>query len=149
MKNYKIGLSLKGIIMVALIMLPNVIYLFYTPPNDVLSSNEASFWFWNILENVGRFGLMITLCFIINKNTPTISSVGGIVAACSVIAYYALWITYFAGIFNELSLVGMAFFPSVFFLLIARWQRNAVAFIFAALFAIMHISITISNYLLH
>lgn len=145
MKNYKIGFSLMGIAAVALIMLPNAVYLFYTPPNDVLSGNEASYWLWNILENVGRFGLMITLCVVINKTAPTQSCVAGIVAACSVIAYYALWIAYFAGTFNGISLVGMAVFPSVFFLLIAWRQKNVFAF--AVLFATLHISITSSNYL--
>lgn len=131
MKDYTIGLSLMGIAVVTLIVLPNAVYLFFTPPNDVLSSNEANYWLWNIFENVGRFGLMITLCFIINKTASTQSRVMSIVATCSLIAYYALWIAYFTGTFNGLSLFGMAFFPSVFFLLSAWRQRNIFAFAFA------------------
>lgn len=68
MRNYKIGFSFAGIIAVFLIMIPNILFLLITPPIDSLSSNEASFWFWNILENIGRFGTMISLCMITNKS---------------------------------------------------------------------------------
>lgn len=146
-KNYKIGLSLIGIVAVILIMLPNTVYLFYTPLNDVLSSNESSYWFWNILENIGRFGLMITLCFVINKTAPTRNRVATITAIYLLIAYYVLWIAYFIGTFNGVSLFGMALFPSAFFFLIAWRQRNVFALVFVALFAIVHISITSINFL--
>lgn len=147
-KNYKIGLSLIGIIAVALIMLPNIVYLFRVPPNDVLSGNEASYWLWNVLENIGRFGVMISLCVVINKAAPQPSRAATIAAACLLLIYYALWAAYFVGAFSGLSLVGMAFFPSLFFLLIAWRQRNLIAFTFALLFAIVHIAVTGSNFLL-
>lgn len=146
-RNYKIGPSMIGIAAVLLIMFPNAVYLFYSPPEDILSVNEASYWLWNILENIGRFGLMITLCIVVNKDLPTKSRLVTIGSVCSLLAYYMLWVAYFAGIFNGLSLVGMAFFPSVFFLLIAWRQRNIFALVFTALFAIMHIAIMSNNFL--
>lgn len=147
MKNYRLGFSWVGLIAVVLIMLPNLMYLFGAPPNDVLGDNSSVVMFWNVLENIGRFGLMIALCFIINKTTPTRNRVVTIAAICSLLAYYLLWIAYFTGRFNGISLVGMAVFPSVFFLLTAWRQRNIFAFAFAVLFAVTHISITGSNFL--
>lgn len=147
LKNYKIGLSLVGIIAVALVMLPNIVFIFYTPLNDVLSGNEASFWLWNVLENIGRFGLMATLCVVVNKAAPPQNRVGSIAAAALLLAYYALWVVYFTGAFNGVTLVGMALFPSAFFLLIAWRQRNLFALAFGALFAVTHIAITSSNFI--
>lgn len=145
--NYKIGFSYSGLIAVALIMLPNLIYLFHTPINDVLGDNEASFWLWNILENIGRFGLMITLCICINKSKQVENRMIIFLAGCSLLVYYMLWFTYCFGIFNDFSLVGMAFFPSLYFLLIAWYQKNTFALTFATLFAITHIAITSINFL--
>lgn len=146
-RNYALGVSLAGVIAVALIMLPNIMYLFGMPPNDVLGDNSSSVPFWNALENIGRFGVMATLCFIINKAAPTQNRIVTIAAICLLLAYYGLWFAYFNGMFNGLSLVGMAIFPSAFFLLIAWRQKNSFAIFFALLFAIAHISMTSSNYL--
>lgn len=147
MKKYRLGLSRVGVIAVVLVMLPNLMYLFGVPPNDVLGDNSAGVTVLNVLENIGRFGLMIALCGVTNKNTPIRNRVVTIMAICSLLAYYVLWIAYFTGNFNGISLVGMAVFPSVFFLLTAWRQRNIFAFAFAALFAVVHISITRCNFL--
>lgn len=90
LKNYTIGLSPIGLIFVALVMLPNIAYLFHTPPNDVLRNNEADYWLWNGLESIGRFGLMISLCVAINKAAPPTSRTVTIAAICSLLIYYAL-----------------------------------------------------------
>lgn len=146
-KSYIFGLSWVGVLAVILVMLPNATYLFYAPLNDVLSNNEAGYWLWNILENIGRYGLMIALCFIINKTAPTQNRAIAIVAICSLFAYYALWIAYFMGWFNGLSLVGMAVFPALFFLLTSWRQKNVFALALAALFGLCHIAITSSNFM--
>lgn len=147
-KHYRFGLAWPGILAVVLVMLPNLLYAFYTPPNDVLRGNEAANWLWNALETVGRFGLMITLCIIVHSAAPAKSRVVTIGAIVSLLAYYALWAAYFAGTVHALALVGLAVFPSVFFLLTAWRQKNGFAFAFSALFAIVHICITWGNFLL-
>lgn len=147
MKNYKIGFSFVGIIAVILIMIPNILFLFITPPIDSLSSNEARFWLWNILENIGRFGMMISLCVIINKNDKRHNRVLDLTAIFLLLVYYVLWIAYFKGMQSGLGLAGMALFPSVFFLLISWKLRNMFAFSFSLVFAITHIAITSSNFL--
>lgn len=147
MKYYKFGFSLGGVLAVVFVMLPNLLYLFCTPPNDVLSGNEAAYWLWNALETVGRFGLMITLCTVVNQSARTVNRAVTIFALFSLLAYYVLWILYFVGAFHGLSLVGLAVFPSMFFLLIAWRERNIFALVFSTLFAAVHIAITSSNFL--
>lgn len=148
MKNYRLGLSWVGVLAVALVMLPNAAYLFLAPPRDVLAGNAAGHWLWNAIENIGRFGVMATLCAVRNSAAPRRSRGVDVAAACALLAYGALWVAYFAGAFSGLSLVGMAILPSAFFLLIAWRQRNLFALCFGALFAVAHVSITAVNFLL-
>lgn len=148
MKNYRIGFSPIGVLAVCLIMLPNLLFLFVTPPINPLNHNEAGFWLWNLLENVGRFGMMITLCLIVNRMPMRKKSQLDFSALISLMIYFVLWGFYFSGITNGMMLTGMAVFPSIFFLLAAWKLRNPLAFSFAALFALTHIMITASNFLL-
>lgn len=148
MKNYRIGFSVLGLAAVSLVMLPNLVFLFITPPINPLNHNEAGFWLWNLLENVGRFGMMITLCIIVNRIPMRKKSLLDFSALISLMIYFVLWGFYFSGITNGMMLTGMALFPSIFFLLAAWKLRNALAFFFAALFALTHIMITASNFLL-
>lgn len=115
MKSYKIKFSLQGIMAVILVMVPNILYAFFTPVNDVLSNNEAGFWFWNLLENIGRFGTMISLCIICNKTVHKTKNILDIVGLVSLFFYYVLWILYFFGSSSGILLTGMAVFPTVFF----------------------------------
>jgi len=122
-------------------------YVFATPVNDVLSNNEAKFWLWKVLENIGRFGLMITLCFVVNKKPKQRNQLFNISAISTLSAYYILWLLYFKGIFNGLTLVGLAVFPTIFFILVSRKTSNIFSTLFAVMFGFFHIAITSSNFL--
>ena len=147
MKNLRIGFSPIGLLAVGFVMLPNVLSLFISAPVDALSQNQANFWLWHLLENVGRFGIMITLCAFINKNNPIKNRRVDVMAIGSLIIYYAFWGFYFSGHFNAWILVGMAIAPSIFFLLTAWKLRNPFALSFTLLFALFHSAITSSNFL--
>ncbi len=147
MRNYRIRFSLIGTIAVILVMLPNILYLFVKAPVNVLINNESKYWLWNVLENIGRFGMIISLCAIINKSIRRKSCALDVVMVCSLLIYYALWIIYFLSAYNHLMLVVMAFFPSLFFLLISWKLKNMFSFSFSLLFATTHIFITSSNFL--
>lgn len=147
MKKYRIGFSPIGIFAVCLVMLPNLVFLFAAPPINVLSNNEGDFSLWNLLENVGRFGMMITLCLIVNRSPMRKISLLDFSALISLMIYFVLWRFYFSGITNGMMLTGMAVFPSIFFLLAAWKLRNPLALSFTILFALTHITITASNFL--
>ena len=133
---------------IAVSRLPNTVYLFYTPPNDILSSNESSYWLWNTLENIGRIGLMVSLCIVVNTSAQYKNRCADAIAVCSLIGYYVLWAAYFIGVFNGISLVSMAVLPSIFFLLISWRQRNLFALIFSSIFAAVHITVTSYNFMI-
>ncbi|WP_302828339.1 hypothetical protein [Enterococcus raffinosus] len=141
MKNYRFGFSLLGIFAVCLVMAPNLLSLLSPPPSNVLDSNEAKCWLWNLLENIGRFGLMISLFVIVNRCPPRKNLVLDSCALIALISYFVLWGFYFAGTFNELLLTGMAVFPSIFFLLVSWKLRNSLAVSFSLLFSVTHVLI--------
>lgn len=147
MKTYKLGFSPIGCMAVLLVMIPNLLYFFAVPPSDVLSANEADFILWNVLENIGRFGTMLTLCVVVNQHNMRKVRYQDALAWGSLCVYVILWSLYFIGWFNGVSLVGLALFPSLFFMLVAWKLRNMPALLFAALFAVLHIGITCSNFL--
>lgn len=147
MKEYKFGFSIIGFMAVLLVMLPNVLYLFIPITNDALSGNSAGFWLWNILENIGRFGLMSTLIIICNKKHNSYKPISiGIIGLCALILYYIFWFRYFVGTADGFTLLGLAVFPTVFFISSAIWIKNYIALGFGVLFGIMHIAITASNF---
>lgn len=147
MKHYRFGFSPYGLLAVALVMLPNLLYVFAAPPNDVLAGNAASFALWNVLENIGRFALMAVLAFVRPTRTTRRKALPAVLALCALAAYYVLWALYFAGAVHSLLLLGLAVFPVLFFLGAALWIPNLPAFIPLALFGAVHIVITTANYL--
>ena len=147
-KKYKFKLSWQGLLAVALVMFPNVFYLFLSVEQDPLAANSAAFWLWDVLENVGRFGVMISLIVLCRKADVTTKMTGVcVIAIVALILYYVLWILYFTGNAGGMILTGLAVFPVVFFFCTALLRRNAPAQIFALLFGITHIAVTASNYL--
>lgn len=146
MKEYHFGISTPGILAVALIMLPNLAYFLATPPNDFLNENSAVNDLWNLVENSGRFGLMLALCFVVHVAPRRNLLVRGL-AVASILAYYGLWWSYFMGVVNHWLLLGLAFFPALFFLLVSWQQRNVIALFFASVFAVVHVATTIVKFL--
>lgn len=147
LKEYHFGISTPGILAVALIMLPNLAYFLATPPNDFLNENSAVNDLWNLVENSGRFGLMLALCFVVHGRAPRGNLLVSGLAVASILAYYGLWWGYFMGAVNQWLLLGLAFFPALFFLLVSWQQRNGIALFFASVFAVVHVAATIVKFL--
>lgn len=68
MKNYVLGFSLMGLILYALQLLPNIIWMLAPPANNVLTENSSAYPILNIIEQV--FGIMTValLILLINKS---------------------------------------------------------------------------------
>lgn len=148
MKKYSIGPSRQGILAVALVMLPNLVYAVYRPASNPLAQGNAAALWLDIAENIGRFGVMLSLAFVVNRVTaPRTCRTTAYIAASSLAAYYALWVCYFLGVSGGPVLLGLAVFPSVFFFDMAYRLRNLPAMGFAGLFALAHIAVTVWNHL--
>ena len=147
MKNYSLGFSVYGLVTVALVMAPNILWMFFPPANDVLATGQTSLPLPDILENAGRIALFVLLVLLVNRQGETGRRSFLTVAVACLAGYYLLWGLYFAGIAAPALLVGMAVLPSACFLCVTLWLRNYIALVPALLFAATHICITCYNYL--
>lgn len=149
MKNYRIGFSIKGLLIMMLVMIPNIIWVFVPPANNPLAYNSTTYPIFDIIENGSQIVMFIVLILLVRKdkngdgNAKIYLGLASLFLAC----YYVLWVMYFAGRIYPLALVGMALFPPLYYFFVALWIRNRIALIPCVIFGLTHIVITCSNYL--
>ena len=148
MKNYVFGFSLMGLILYALQLLPNIIWILTSPANNVLTKNSSVYPILNIIEQV--FGIMtvVLLILLINKGDGRNSNLYIGLAILFLVGYYIAWIFYYKGVVSPwLLITGIAAMPPLYFLFVGLWMKNYVALIPCVIFGVTHITITCSNYL--
>ena len=148
MNNYNLGFSLKGFLAFMLVMIPNVIWMIVPPSNNPIAANSAMYPLFDIITGISK-AMMITLLIILipkkNRHGKGKKIYIKFALFCLVI-YYVMWILYYAGIINPWMLVGMAVFPSAYFIFVELWLNNYIAITPSAFFGIAHIAITFSNF---
>lgn len=147
MKNYVFGFSLMGLILYALQLLPNIIWMLAPPANNVLTKNSSAYPILNILEQV--FGIMTValLILLINKDGGRNSNLYIGLAILFLVVYYIAWIFYYKGVVSPwLLITGIAAMPPLYFLFVGLWMKNYISLIPCVIFGVTHIAITCSNY---
>ena len=148
MKNYMFGFSLAGLMLYALQLFPNIIWMLAPPVNNVLTKNSSPYPIFNIIEEV--FGIMTValLILLINKESGRNGSLYMVCAILFLAGYYISWILYYQGIVSPwLLIVGLAAMPPLYFAFISLWMKNYASLIPCVIFGITHIAITCSTYL--
>ena len=142
------GFSLTGLVLYALQLLPNIIWMLVPPANNVLAKNSSSYPIFNIMEQA--FGIMTValLILIINKKNGRNSGLYILLAVMFLAGYYISWILYYQGMVSPwLLIIGIAAMPPLYFLFAGLWMKNYVVLLPCVIFGITHIAITCSNYL--
>ncbi|MFC3749581.1 hypothetical protein [Paenibacillus sp. GCM10012306] len=148
MKNYVLGFSLTGLLLYALQLLPNIVWMLSPPANNVLTKNSSVYPILNITEQV--FGIMTValLILLINKSSERNSAIYLGLALLFLIGYYIAWVLYYNGVVAPwLLIIGIAAMPPLYFFFVGLWMKNYVVLIPSVIFGIAHIVITSSNYL--
>jgi hypothetical protein len=139
--------SWKGIIIVLLALLPNLIFVAFPPknaPGDIMDGGLLI----NILEHGARMLLFTVLIFITKDKEVSYVNPSFIGMCICLVFYYMLWIRYFMG-GQEFSLLSatfigipapMAVFPILYFMFAALWFKSVPLVILTGLFAIGHIT---------
>ncbi|MFC4322999.1 hypothetical protein [Litchfieldia salsa] len=149
MKKYRFGFSLNGFIVFLLAIVPNIIWVIVPPTNNPIAGNSASIPIFDIVVHVSQFIMILLLISVIrkeSKNKKYIRVYIGLASFC-LAGYYALWISYYAGILSPWIYVGLAVLPSIYFISAELWLKNYVAIIPSVVFGLTHILITCSNVL--
>jgi hypothetical protein len=148
MKHYLVRFSLTGLILYALQLFPNIIWVLVPPANNVLLENSSAYPLLNITEQV--FGIMTValLILLLNKSGGRNSKLYLKLAFLFLTGYYIAWVFYYLGIVSPwLLIIGIAAMPPLYFLLAALWMKNYIALVTCLVFGAAHIAITCSTYL--
>ncbi|WP_238653398.1 hypothetical protein [Paenibacillus piscarius] len=141
------GLHLLGFIIPILVLLPNLIFIFFQPRDTPKSLTSPPLVF-TLLERAGQaacFTLPIVFGRLIAAQPPGLAAIG--MALCLLI-YYGCWGRYyrngrvFAVLFKPwLGIpVPMAVFPALYFLLLAVWVQSWLFVVPACLFTAGHLA---------
>ena len=112
--GYAIALSLTGLLLYALQLLPNIIWPAMPPASDVLKYNSSPHAVLNLIEQVFGIATVALLIIVITRagTEGRISSVLLACAAVSLVGYCAAWVLYYRGnVSSWLLVVGIAAGP--------------------------------------
>jgi hypothetical protein len=101
------GFAWKGLLTFALVLLPNILYLFLPPVNKPVNISDVGM-FLNILENGSRVALFLLLIFLTSGRKSAFTCPYVLMMVISLGLYYMLWIRYFMG-GREYELLGRSF----------------------------------------
>ncbi len=147
--SYVIVFSLTGLLLYALQLLPNIIWLATPPANDVLKHNSSPHAALNLIEQVFGIATVALLIIVISRggtegrNSPWLMLCAGIFLA----GYYTAWVLYYRGnVSSWLLVIGIAAMPPLYYFFVAGWMKDYLALVPCVIFGIAHITITWSNY---
>ena len=147
--GYVIAFSLTGLLLYALQLMPNIIWLAMPPANDVLKHNSSPHAALNLIEQV--FGLAtVALLIIVISKAGTEGRNSSWLLLCAILflaGYYVAWVLYYKGnVSSWLLVVGIAAMPPLYYFFVASWMKDYLALIPCVIFGIAHVTITWSNY---
>lgn len=147
-KNYKFGFDVWALVLFGLIMLPNVIWFCIPSQNDILR-NESTTQVLDVFVTVFQVIMLAVLCVIKNKNAVKIKfSMFVILSAAFGLLYYVCWILYYCGIVRAVVLLGLCILPCGAFLFYAVDRKNYFAVVPIAVFAALHLTSTLINFII-
>ena len=148
LSNYEFGFSPTGLLLYALQLLPNILWMLRPPANNVLARNRSSRPILNFIEAVFGIATVILLIFLKTMDGARESPVYIGSAFLFLAGYYVAWFFYYRGVVAPwLIIIGMAAMPPLYFIFVGLWMKNYFVLIPCVIFGIAHVTITCSNYL--
>lgn len=151
--NLSIGFSWRGVLITALVLLPNILFMLL-PKTNMPSDIHGSSRYIDILEHTARILYFALIIFSTGKASVIYTSPFLYIALCSLLIYYILWLRYFLNgmdyhcLFDTVLHIPlpMAVFPILFLLASAIWLKNIPSAITAMLFAAGHLINSYTTY---
>lgn len=141
-----IGFSTRGLLVVMLAMLPNILYGIL-PKNNISEAQTTPSILLEQIENISRVLFIIFFVIIVNKKIEYSKPVYILGMVVFLLLYYYLWVRYFMNGL-DVSYLGknlgfipapLAVFPVVYFAFAALWLHNIPAGVAIVIFGICHI----------
>lgn len=145
--KYTMGFDLWGLLLFAVIMLPNILWMFFPAPNDLLRAESVT----PVVDGIASFCQMLMvfcLCLIIRRDAHPLRLSPILVCVCAcVLGYWLAWGCYYAGLAVLPAVLLMTLLPCAAFLLYLWMRGNLIGLIPAIVFTVCHIIFAFCNFL--
>ncbi len=151
--NLKVSFSWIGLVIFALPMLINIVYVMFPPAGKAEQPAAVTHWI-EIVEQISRIAYLFAVTLLVSRETLSFRSVWFSLAAVFLVLYYAVWLRYFMG-GREIALLSRSFlfvpmplavFPVLYFLCAAIWLHNLPAAIIMVIFGAAHLTVSIQSF---
>ena len=151
--NLKVSFSWIGLVIFALPMLINIVYVMFPPAGKAEQPAAVTHWI-EIVEQISRIAYLFAVTLLVSRETLSFRSVWFSLAAVFLVLYYAVWLRYFKG-GREIALLSRSFlfvpmplavFPVLYFLCAAIWLHNLPAAIIMVIFGAAHLTVSIQSF---
>ena len=151
--NLKVSFSWIGLVIFALPMLINIVYVMFPPAGKAEQTSAVTHWV-EIVEQISRIAYLFAVTLIVSRDKLSFRSGWLYLAAAFLILYYAVWLRYFMG-GREIALLSRSFlfvpmplavFPVLYFLCAAIWLHNFPAAIIMVIFGAAHLTVSIQSF---
>jgi hypothetical protein len=151
---FYLGFSYIGLIIVAVVLLPNLLFVIF-PPKNIPNGLEDVNLFFTIIERIGIIAFIVIL---LTSNVSFINlnfNLFLLLMILCIVIYYVLWLRYvlkgqdFSLLFIPLLFIPMpmAIFPVCYFLFASLWINSIYLTITTLIFAIGHFANSWNSYL--
>lgn len=147
LRSYKFGFDLWGLLLFALIMLPNIIWFVFPAPNDILRNGSVT-PIIDTIASVFQVIMVAALCAVINKEAPRPMKTGleaGVII--SVALYIIGWVIYYNGFASPVVILDLCIAPCAAFIIFSVARKNIAAALSAIVFMICHLTYGIVNFI--
>ena len=151
--NLKVSFSWIGLVIFALPMLINIVYVMFPPAGKAEQPAAVTHWI-EIVEQISRIAYLFAVTLLVSRETLSFRSVWFSLAAVFLVLYYAVWLRYFMG-GREIALLSRSFlfvpmplavFPVLYFLCAAIWLHNLPAAIIMVIFGAAHLAVSLQSF---
>ena len=151
--NLKVSFSWIGLVIFALPMLINIVYVMFPPAGKAEQTSAVTHWV-EIVEQISRIAYLFAVTLLVSRDKLGFRSGWLYLAAAFLILYYAVWLRYFMG-GREIALLSRSFlflpmplavFPVLYFLCAAIWLHNLPAAIIMVIFGAAHLAVSLQSF---
>lgn len=148
LRKYRFGLEWAGLLLFALIMLPNIVWAFVPAPDDVLRAPSAT-PVADMIGSIAQIVMIAALVLLRHENRPEKLLPGSCaaVAACFV-GYWLGWALYYEGLTAPIVILMLTLLPCAALLLFAADRRNGIALAAGAVFTLCHSIFAFVNFIM-
>ncbi|MDL2292369.1 hypothetical protein LJC17_02135 [Acholeplasma sp. OttesenSCG-928-E16] len=145
--QFKMGFSFIGLILFALVMIPNIVWVFVPSSNDPLRI-ESTTPVIDIFQTIFQVLMIASLILLINKKEKKLSIRTPFLIASIIclIIYYINWVLYYSGTVNLTVLALLTIPPCLSFTFLSIDRKNWFACGLSIIFFMLHLTHFLLNH---